>query len=248
MDYLEEIKTKIEKCERNCKYSEDPIENYEKMIYRYPSLTDNNVSTLLRVYKKTGSRDAKDIIFKCHLKDVYETCKDETGAKLDLVSEGNIVLYNLIDSFLDETEYVYFKGYLKIKIKSLYSSLSKQNEQSLDSEISLNKLKVLEDKDIDLTECARDSKLIRPRLSNEEARANDFLFITMFNRDSKNCISEYKKELINLYYGVNGKERHSNKELSDELKQNYNFLSRKRCDALYVLRYVLKKEDYDNIF
>jgi len=248
MDYLEEIKERIEKCERNCKYREDPIENYEKMIYRYPSLNAKNVDTLFRIYKKTGSKDAKDIIFKCHLKDVYEACKDETGAKLDLVSEGNIVLYDLIDTFLDETEYIYFKGYLKIKLKSLFSYLSKKNEQSLDSEISLNKLVVLENKDIDLTECARDFKLIRPKMSDEEAKANDLLFITMYNNASKNCINVYKKRLINLYYGVNGEERHSNKELSKKLETNYNFLSRKRCDALYILSYVLKKEDYDDLF
>lgn len=238
----------IEECEKKAKYSENIEENYIKLVYRYPDLSKNEELELFNEYWSTGNPVFREAIFKCYLKYVYELCKDETGYKLDLVSEGNIVLYEAIDSYDPEGTYTNFKYYVYSKLRGYYKRWARDNEEALAFGMSLNKLKVLESKDIDETESARNARVLRPRLSDQETKANDILFMKKFNQDRTRCLNEEQMKLIDQCFGVNGEEELTQKEVSKKRKERDSNVSKKKIAALRLLNISLNKNDYDNLF
>ena len=170
---IDSLKKEIEDSERKIKFKEDAFDNYINIAKSYPNINNEDTNALFLKYIISKDRDIKDIIFKCYLKDVYETCDDKTGYRLDLISEGYTLLYQLIDLY-DPRDYknMPFRTYLKVFLSTLYERLTRINEESLDTEMSIDRLISYESKDIDLTEESKESKLFTQKyiLKKEEEK------------------------------------------------------------------------------
>lgn len=149
----------INDCENNLKYSEDVEGNYKELIYSYPTLKYGEERSLFKLYNKTKDKIFKDIIFKCHLRDVYDCCTDITGYKLDLVSEGNILMYELIDTFDYTMPYANFNNFIKTRLTVFYKKMIDDNNSSLDTKMSTQELARLEEIGKNFTENHRNNTL-----------------------------------------------------------------------------------------
>ena len=167
---------------------------------------------------------------------------------MDLVSEGNIILYEAIDSYKPNSSYYTFKNFLSSKLCGYYKRWAKNNEEALNTGMSLTQLEILEEKEIDVTESARNSRLLRPRFSDEETKANDILFMKLFNQDRTSCLNESQIKLIDQCFGVNGQESISQQDVSKKINEQESNISRKKIAALRLLKTSLDKNDYDSLF
>ena len=143
---VEELLKRISECESK---SDGCV---EKIIHSYPVLTLEEERKLFGLYDFTNEKQYKDIIFKCHLRDVYDTCDDESGYRQDLISEGTILLYEYIDHYDFRMPYTTFKDNLVIRLKFLYNELKEINNKSLDTRMSTYDLACLEENGKNLTE------------------------------------------------------------------------------------------------
>ena len=147
---IEELKKKIEECESRLD-SEDGI-YLDNLVHSYPKLNINDERILFGLYKNTKDKNYKDIIFKCHLRDVYETCDDKSDYRPDLISEGTLFLYKYIDCYDYDLSYPSFKENLTARLKLLYWKLTENNNKSLDTKMSTHELKCLEERGKCLTD------------------------------------------------------------------------------------------------
>ena len=168
---IKDLSNKIEENERRIKFKEDYEEYYRELVLGYPNIDSIEENILFNEYSKSNNKEIRDILFKCHLKEVYNLCFDKTGYRLDLISSGNIVLMMSIDSFNADSTYTNFRQCLKAKLEGFYKRWIRDNEEALNTDMSISKLISLEDKEIDVTSKCRDDRLLRPRVSDEEAKA-----------------------------------------------------------------------------
>lgn len=214
---------KINSCENNVKYSEDIEGNYKSLIYSYPILKYGEERSLFKLYRRTNDTTFKDIIFKCHLRDVYDCCTDITGYKLDLVSEGNILMYELIDSFDYNMPYMDFSKYIKSRLTLFYKKMIDDNNNSLDTKMSTHELARLEELGKSFTELHKDNNI-----SKEE---------NYYDKLSKLKI----KRLI-----PEKEEKYSLKDYSaimtDKLFKNKSLVLKKKYDALKIINDLYKNK------
>ena len=149
---IDDLIKKIEECESNVDYENHQVEYYEKLVHSYPVLSMEDDRKLFILYKLSKDKTFKDILFKCHLRDVYDCCTDITGYKMDLISEGNILLYEYIDSYDTTMPYINFKQVLTTRLTILYKNMADENNSSLDTKMSTHELRSLEEKGKNFTE------------------------------------------------------------------------------------------------
>lgn len=148
---LEELTKRIEDIEKRIEFDPNNENNYRNLIYSYPILNYVDERKLFEFYRTTYNKEIRDIIFKCHLRDVYDSCTDISGYKLDLVSEGNILMLELIDTFDYKMPYITFTQFLKTRLTVLYKKMTDDNNASLDTKMSTYELACLEEKGKNLT-------------------------------------------------------------------------------------------------
>ena len=149
---IDDLLKQINDCESNIDYENHQEGYYEKLVHGYPILSLEDERILFNLYKVSHDKTFKDIIFKCHLRDVYDCCTDITGYKMDLISEGNILLYEFIDSYDYTMPYTSFKKALTTRLTILYKKMSDENNSSLDTKMSTHELRSLEEKGKNFTE------------------------------------------------------------------------------------------------
>lgn len=149
---IDDLLKKIDECENNIDYENYQEGYYEKLVHGYPVLSLEDERILFSLYKTSNDKTFKDIIFKCHLRDVYDCCTDITGYKMDLISEGNILLYEFIDNYDNSMPYVSFKKALTTRLTVLYKKMADENNSSLDTKMSTHELRSLEEKGKNFTE------------------------------------------------------------------------------------------------
>ena len=71
---------------------------------------------------------------------------------MDLISEGNILLYEYIDSYDTTMPYINFKQVLTTRLTILYKNMADENNSSLDTKMSTHELRSLEEKGKNFTE------------------------------------------------------------------------------------------------
>lgn len=149
---IDDLLNKINECESNVDYEKNQEGYYERLVHSYPVLSMEDEKVLFSIYKTSQDKTFKDIIFKCHLRDVYDCCTDITGYKMDLISEGNILLYEFIDSYDYTMPYISFKKVLTTRLTVLYKKMADENNSSLDTRMSTHELSNLEEKGKNFTE------------------------------------------------------------------------------------------------
>ena len=145
---VEELLKKIEECENSIDYEKHRDKYLDKLVHSYPILSLSEEKELFKLYRTNYERKYKDIIFKCYLRYVHDTCKDTSSNRDDLISEGIVLLCEFIDSYDNSMYYITFKEALVTRLYILYTSKMMENEKSKDREISLQELNKLEKKDI----------------------------------------------------------------------------------------------------
>ena len=141
---IKDLLRRIELCESKINYEKHKDKYLEKLVYSYPILTLEEERELFKLYKTTKDKIYKDIIFKCHLRDVHDVCTDTSSYRSDLISEGIVLLCEFIDYFDYSMPYDNFTNVLKTRLTVLYNDKSMENNKSLDTEMSLQELAGLE--------------------------------------------------------------------------------------------------------
>jgi hypothetical protein len=149
---IDDLIRRINECESNIDYEKHQDGYYEKLVHSYPVLSMEEERNLFILYKLSKDKTFKDIIFKCHLRDVYDCCTDLTGYKMDLISEGNILLYEFIDNYDSTMPYTNFKQALTTRLTVLYKNMADENNSSLDTKMGTHELRSLEERGKNFTE------------------------------------------------------------------------------------------------
>lgn len=151
------LKEEISNCES--KYSGQ----YEDLIRNYPVLTNGEEKLLFYLYHKTGDDSYKEVITKCYLRYVFDTCNNKTSYREDLISEGTVLLLDTIDEYDYHTAKTSFKLQLINDLVRLYTKLTNKNEQALnttDYELSLRDYEDYDEEEHEIQESPRKEKLI----------------------------------------------------------------------------------------
>lgn len=161
---VKEILKKIDDCESKINYESNKEGYLEELVHSYPILSLNEERVLFNLYKTTKDKTYKDIIFKCYLRDVYDTCTVFNDVRADLISEGTILLYEFIDNYDYRIPYNSFRKVLQTRLKLLYEEKINDNNNSLDSKMSIKELINLEKRD----KCLTDTDVIEEPISEEK--------------------------------------------------------------------------------
>ena len=143
-----DLTNNINDSETKVKYKKDAFENYKGIADAYPSLDLGESNSLFLEYIRSKDSNIKDIIFKCYLKEIYKLCEDAGDIKNDLISEGYVLLYQIIDLY-DPRDYkdVPFICYLRMFLSTLYERIIRTNEEALEPYEARYKL-LLEQKNV----------------------------------------------------------------------------------------------------
>ncbi len=150
----------------------------EEIAFSYPVLSLLEEIMLFNDYRISNDKRIKDIIFKCHLRDVFNACDDKSGFRQDMISEGIILLYSLIDEYDLRIPYSSFKKNLTNELINLFKELRQDNNESLDTRMSTYDLSCLENKGKNLTESYDSMDLLQEETEKEE------LLIVRFDRSN----------------------------------------------------------------
>ena len=157
---VEDLLKRIEICESKIDY-ENYRDNYlDKLVHSYPILSLDEEKELFKLFSTTKDKTYKDIIFKCHLREVHDTCKDTSGYRSDLISEGIVLLYDFITEYDYEVPYTTFTDQLIARLTILYSKKISENDKSLDTEMSTQELAGLEQNGKCLTSESEEEKVV----------------------------------------------------------------------------------------
>lgn len=193
---VEELLKKIEDCENNIKYERHKDKYLDKLVHSYPTLTVPEEKELFKLYRSTKDHKYKDIIFKCHLKDVHDTCTDTSSYREDLISEGIVLLCEFIDYFDNNMPYITFREALVTRLFVLYTS--KKMENDLNNNMFLQELKEYEkNNDVSIDEIKSNKNKQRSRKIIEVKE--ELIIIPNFKKKKNyDVLLDYKpKTLIN---------------------------------------------------
>lgn len=200
---IERLLEQIEKCESEIDYEKHRDKYLDTLVHSYPTLTLSEEKELFQLYDKTRDRTYKDIIFKCNLKVVHDTCTDTTGYRDDLISEGIVLLCEFIEHFDYKMPNTTFTQALKSKLSVLYNSKKIENNKQLNTEMSIEELKQHEEEG----KCYTDSDYIKPIKHNAKRKR----LIVVF-KEGIIIVPRYNEELdivpnpVNEKYLINRRE------------------------------------------
>ena len=208
---VEELKKKIEECESKL---DSENNNYlEKLVHSYPELNLNDERILFNLYKISNDKTYKDIIFKCHLRDVYDTCKVTNDYRADLISEGTLLLYEFIDNYDYRIPYNNFRKVLQTRLKLLYEEKINDNNNSLDSKMSIKELINLEKRD----KCLTDTDVIEEPIFEEK---EELIIVKNYSLEEPKYLLSYEEAKHILYYTlIHNKGDNPNKQKKHKIKK-----------------------------
>lgn len=151
---LEIFKTlvkQINEIEKKIEFDSTNEKTYKKLIDSYPSLDYVTERNLFKYYKQTNNKDIRDVIFKCHMKDVYECQIKFKKYNEDLISEGNVLLLQLIKRYDYTIPYTSFKDFLRIRLQVFYNEIACNDDAFNKTKMNLHELASLESKGINIT-------------------------------------------------------------------------------------------------
>ena len=156
---IKKYKEEFEKLESDLglTFNPDNEKYYEQLVNIYPDIPVNEEKELFKLYRE-GNLDARDIIIKSNIKNVYNICTSKRGDKLDLVSAANICLIGIMDGY-NYNSNISFGDFVKEKIEIYFEALSSKDNLTLKTDMSLEKLESLEEEGIIITDNKLDEEL-----------------------------------------------------------------------------------------
>lgn len=225
---------------------------YYDELKKYKPLTKSKEKRLLKLCKR-GNIKAKNELLEANLRFVFDVAKRYSGRGVpisDLISEGNMGLLKAIDKF-DETKDVKFISYAVWWIR----------QSMLDA---IKKSKLVTFTTIDTDENGNNS--IDKKLFDSEdefVSNNDSAFSNESEERKKetndvqkeiiakllSSLNEREKEIIENYYGINGKKEMTLTEIGEEYSLSSERVRQIKKTSLRKLRSnVLLFEEYENLF
>ncbi|MBR2712312.1 MAG: hypothetical protein IKE73_01235 [Bacilli bacterium] len=210
---VKEILKKIDDCESKINYESNKEGYLEELVHSYPILSLNEERVLFNLYKTTKDKTYKDIIFKCYLRDVYDTCTVFNDVRADLISEGTILLYEFIDNYDYRIPYNSFRKVLQTRLKLLYEEKINDNNNSLDSKMSIKELINLEKRD----KCLTDTDVIEEPISEEK---EELIIVKNYSLEEPKYLLSYEEAKHILYYTlIHNKGDIPNKQKKHKIKK-----------------------------
>ena len=164
---FEKLKRTIEEIEKRIEFDPTNEAKYKMLVKSYPELDFVTERELFKQYIETHDKEIRNIIFRCHLNDVYTVCKKESEYKFDTISEGNLSLLQYIDEYAlslramkelnSEIPYISFRKNLKTRLTMLYRGMFDNNDAFLKTRMSTYDLACLEETGKNLTEESEES-------------------------------------------------------------------------------------------
>ena len=224
-------------------------EIYYNELKKFKPLTRAKEKKLIKKCKK-GNLKAKNEIIEANLKFVFDIAKKYTGRGvpiLELISEGNMGLLKAIDKF-DETRDVKFISYAVWWIRQAMSDAIKKrnliNFVDIDTERS-NDTKF----DKTFTSEDNDDEDEGIQFSNEENESYEEINSAQSDLVSRVLLvlNEREREIIESYYGINGKEELTLNEMGEKYHLTSERVRQIKKQGLKKLRseiLVLEPSDY----
>ena len=224
-------------------------EIYYNELKKFKPLTRAKEKKLIKKCKK-GNLKAKNEIIEANLKFVFDIAKKYTGRGvpiLELISEGNMGLLKAIDKF-DETRDIKFISYAvwwirqamsdAIKKRNLINFVDIDTERSNDTKF--DKIFTSEDNDDE------DEGI---QFSNEENESYEEINSAQSDLVSRVLLvlNEREREIIESYYGINGKEELTLNEMGEKYHLTSERVRQIKKQGLKKLRseiLVLEPSDY----
>ena len=224
-------------------------EIYYNELKKFKPLTRAKEKKLIKKCKK-GNLKAKNEIIEANLKFVFDIAKKYTGRGvpiLELISEGNMGLLKAIDKF-DETRDIKFISYAVWWIRQAMSDAIKKrnliNFVDIDTEQSNDKKfdKIFSSEDND----DEDEGI---QFSNEENESYEEINSAQSDLVSRVLLvlNEREREIIESYYGINGKEELTLNEMGEKYHLTSERVRQIKKQGLKKLRseiLVLEPSDY----
>ena len=223
-------------------------EIYYNELKKFKPLTRAKEKKLIKKCKK-GNLKAKNEIIEANLKFVFDIAKKYTGRGvpiLELISEGNMGLLKAIDKF-DETRDIKFISYAvwwirqamsdAIKKRNLINFVDIDTERSNDTKF--DKIFTSEDNDDE------DEGI---QFSNEENESYEEINSAQSDLVSRVLLvlHEREREIIESYYGINGKEELTLNEMGEKYHLTSERVSQiKKLGLKKLLREILVLEPSD---
>ena len=163
---IEKLKKTIEEIEKRIEFDPNNESKYKMLIESYPELNIVMEIELFKQYNKTHDKEIRNIIFRCHLRDVYAVCKKESEYKFDTISEGNVLLLQYIDDHAESLRVmeacnnkfpINFGKNLKTRLTMLYRGMFDNNDAFSKTRMSTYDLACLEETGKNLTEETEES-------------------------------------------------------------------------------------------
>lgn len=120
--------------------------NYKRLINSYPVLDYATERKLFESYNKNGDTEIRDVIFKCHMRDVYDCLIKSNKYNEDLISEGNVLLLQTINKFDYTFPYITFKEYLNVRLVVLFNEMGSKEDAFHKTKMNIQDLARLESK------------------------------------------------------------------------------------------------------
>lgn len=143
---FEELIKQISEIEKKIEFDIKNETNYKRLINSYPTLDYVTERKLFESYKKNKDYELRDVIFKCHMRDVYDCLIKRNKYSEDLISEGNVLLLQTINKFDYTFPYITFKEYLNIRLVVLFNELSCKEDAFSKTKMNIQDLARLESK------------------------------------------------------------------------------------------------------
>ena len=158
---FEKLKKTIEEIEKRIEFDPTNEAKYKMLVKSYPELDFVTERELFKQYIETHDKEIRNIIFRCHLNDVYIVCKKESEYKFDTISEGNLLLLQYIDDYAESLRVmeecnnkfpINFRKNLKTRLTMLYRGMFDNNDAFSKTRMSTYDLACLEEHGNNLTE------------------------------------------------------------------------------------------------
>lgn len=225
----------------------DIVKLYYDDLKKCKPLSKTKERRLLRLSKR-GDIKAKNQILESNLRFVFDVAKRYTGRGVpigDLISEGNMGLIRAIDKF-DENVDVKFISYAVWWIRQAMLEAIKKSKINQTSEI----VKIdADDNNIEkIMSDSEDEKVTSIEVmysdGNEKQENNEI------NEEQKRMIvkllsilTEREKDIIERYYGVNGKEEMTLIEIGEELNLTSERVRQIKVSSMRKLRTMILEKN-----
>lgn len=226
------------------------VQTYYSNLKKYKPIDREKESELFNLIKKNDSVQAKNEIIESNLKFVFNVAKKYKGKGVpleDLISEGNIGLTKAIDKF-DNERGIKFISYAVWWIKqSIQECLNKRSKVVFNEVSEEENVKVIKCENVfddEIVEYSYETTTEYDDMMNELNDSKKNIIVKLLNK-----LPSRGKQIIKLYYGLDGEKEKNLEEIGNELGITKERVRQLKEKSLKILRSeMLFLENYDDLF